>query len=128
MLTDKTHKLGIFVMPSANSPDYLPGGKMYKRMTYSGPSDKSESFIEAIQNIVLACPRYKNRTDGLRKISVGGARSVIEYAKIFGMLFTDDIFGSYRSIKIFSDGTSISKLTGRPEGFPIAVIKIQKIK
>lgn len=128
MLTDKTHKLGIFVMPSVNSDDYKPGGVMYKYMKYSGPTQNSESFLEAIQNIVLACPRYKNRTDGLRKISVGGARSVIEYAKIFGMLFTDDIFGSYRSIKIFSDGTSISKLTGRPEGYPIASIKIKKIK
>ena len=128
MLTDKTHKLGIFVMPSVNSDDYKPGGVMYKYMKYSGPTQNSESFLEAIQNIVLACPRYKNRTDGLRKISVGGARSVIEYAKIFGMKFVNDLVNGTRKIRIFSDGTSNSELTGRPEGFPIAVIKIRKIK
>ena len=128
MLTDKTHKLGIFVMPSVNSEDYAPGGCMHGYMTYTDPTQNCESFLEANQHIVLACPRYKNRTDGLRKISVDGARSVIEYAKIFGMKFVNDLVNGTRKIRIFSDGTSNSKLTGRPEGFPIAVIKIRKIK
>ena len=130
MLNDKDYKLGIFTMPSVNSDDYKPGGVMYKYMKYSNPTQNSESFLEAIQNIVLACPRYKNRTDGLRKISVGGARSVIEYAKIFGMKFVNDLIhnGTLRKIRIFSDKATVSELTGRPEGYPIAVIQIKKIK